>query len=228
LNCNLCPLSLAAQVAGEGPTKPKLIVIGSHPTNEDERSHRPFTGGKDPRKEYANLIIKRACASGLKLDVANEVYLAYALRCNAKHRSKQVDIKPAWIKACHVANLGPELSKVHCPIILALGKEALLSLLPHAEGGTAANRGRWHEAVIGGHRRLIRVTFPLAQIERQSVWKVREDDDGQFHREKRWTAFGSIGYWFNKDLEAVKAKFAELGIVPDILRQKEAACEHPR
>lgn len=219
MTCQLCPLSLPHQVVGVGPLRPKLIVIGEFPSGDDEKSKVPFTGGKDPKREYPNLIIRRALANMLKLDVASEVYLTYALRCNVKHRSKQVtEVKPAWVKTCRVANLEPELAKIHCPLILVLGKEAFNSLLPELSGGLAKHRRRWHEVTLGGQRRLVLPTFSLGQVERQSLWLTREDDDGQHHRVKRWPAFGSVGWHFNKDLMSVKEKLFELGLVPHALK----------
>lgn len=206
--CNLCPLALPDQVAGRGPDKPRLIVVGDYPNNDDEVNGRPFSAGRDPNREYPNLIIPRALAAvGVPPE---DIYWAYALRCNVKHRAKQVKVKPQWLATCRSVHLEPALAKVDCPVILVCGPEAMKSLLPDLTDGVAKNREKWHEAVIGGQKRYLRLTFSPGFIQANSLFNAVEIKN-RIVPESRFNPPGTAGYFFSKDIRAVQAKLKELG-----------------
>lgn len=206
--CNLCPLQLPKQVAGHGPANPKLIVIGEYPTNDCEVKGIPFSRGNDPRREYANDLVRNALA-GIGLDVENEVYLAYALRCNPWHRAVPVKVKPAYRTTCRDRNLDRELREVDCDLILAFGDEAMKSLLPDLEGGIAKNRGRWHETVIGGRKRQVWLTFSVNFIHKNLMYEALQLSNGKLISGEKFNPPGSVGWFFGvKDMPAVKRKIA--------------------
>lgn len=198
--CNLCPLATSEQIAGAGPAKPKLIIIGNYPTRDDERTLKPFS--LNSKRDNPNVILYRMLAS-MKI-APEEVYMAYALRCNPfKHGT---DAKAPQISVCSSNHLLPALSKVECPVILTMGEAAMLSLIPEAKGGMSHHRGKWHEITIGEHRRSVRVTFPLAQVERLSLWRLSEDSRGNLVRTQRWNPIGTCGWFFQQDMRAVHEK----------------------
>jgi uracil-DNA glycosylase family 4 len=207
--CNLCPQFLARQVAGRGPNKPKLIVLGDFPNNDDEVTLRPFSGGRQADRDYSNLIIPRVLtAMGLP---ESEVYFAYALRCNVKHRAKKIKVAPLHLATCRSNNLDPELRDVDCPVILACGDHALRSLLPDHIGGMRTARGRWHETVIGNQKRLVRVTYSPFFINAMSLYLAAELPSGKIIPTDRWNPPGSCGWLFQQDLKALKTKLLALG-----------------
>lgn len=206
--CNHCPLSLPTQVQGDGSMNPKIIVVGEYPGKDEEKSGIPFSGPKDAPSQ----IIKRALAS-LKYNPITEVYYTYALRCNPFHRAQKIEVKKSFLNVCRTTNLEPELSKFKSPVIIAMGRQAMKSLLPDLEGGVAQNRGRWYEVNIGGVSRLVRVTFSANELEQYSLF----ESDDNFSRVKRVNPIGSCGWFFNQDLRAIQEKLLELGLGPAAL-----------
>lgn len=211
MGCNLCPQFLPQQVMGRGPAAPKLIVLGDHPNGDDEASGKAFSAGRNPHKDYPNLIIPRVLeAIGMSAD---DVYFAYALRCNVWHRAKPIPVKPQHLATCRVQNLDPELTGMTCPVILACGDMALKSLLPEATGGVGHNRGRWHETTLGGQKRLVRVTYAPKFVHNNSLFLAAELPNGKIVPTDRWNPPGSCGWLFQKDIAALRLKLRELGLL---------------
>lgn len=207
--CTLCPQAQVGQVPGYGPERPRIIVIGENPNMDDENKGRPFSGGRDPHKDYPNLIIPRVLAAiGIP---ATEAYFAYALRCNIWHRAKTIPVKPVHLATCRSQHLETELAKVQCPLVLACGDLALKSLLPDHEGGMRTARGRWHPVTLGGQKRIVRFTYAPNFVHGMSLFFAAELGNGKIVPTDRWNPPGSCGDLFQRDLKAVRAKLRELG-----------------
>lgn len=219
--CKMCTFSLPVQIAGEGPMKPKLIVVGNAPTKDDERTGVPFSGSNNKDRVSSSLIIRNALRS-MQYDPYEEIYYSYAMRCNPYHRSQKMDVKPSHVNICRTTNLEAELAKVDCPVILGMGTQALQSLLPDAKGGIGKNRGKWHEVTIGGRKRLVRITYDGATIDRMSLYRAEENEyTNKIVRATRIKPVGSVSWFFENDLRALKQKLFELGLGPDKLMMKE-------
>lgn len=210
--CNLCPLQLPKQVAGHGSATPKLIVVGEYPTGDDEITGIPFSRGRDPKREYPNDIIRKALAGiGLGED---DVYVAYALRCNPWHRAVPIKVKPAFRTTCRDRNLDIELKGVVCDHILAMGDEAMKTLLPDLEGGIAKNRNRWHEVVIGGRKRQVWLTWSCNMIQKNLMYQAIQLGNGKLISGEKFNPPGSIGWFFGaKDMPVIKHAIAAKEVI---------------
>lgn len=208
--CNRCPLSLPLQVRGDGPVNPKIIVVGDYPGKEEEKTGIPFSGPK----EAPSQIIKRALQS-LKYNPIAEVYYTYALRCNPFHRAQKIEVKKSFLNICRTTNLEPELAEIKAPVVIAMGKQAMKSLLPDIEGSVSQNRGRWYEVNIGGTLRFVRLTFSPSELDQYSLF----ESDDEFKRVKRVNPVGSCGWFFNQDLKAIQEKLISLGLEPAALKR---------
>lgn len=213
-NCNLCPQSLPGQVPGYGNPRPKIIVIGEEPNMDDENTGRPFSAGRNPNKDYPNLIIPRVLRA-IGIDPA-DAYFAYALRCNTWHRAKRIKPTAAHLGICRSQHLELDLAKVDCPVVVACGDLALRSLLPESEGGVGKNRGRWHDLVLGGQKRLMRVTYAPNFIQSMSMFYAAELGNGKIVTTERFNPPGSCGDLFQRDIKAVRAKLRELGLLDTV------------
>lgn len=207
-HCNLCPLATTTQIRGQGPLRPRLIAIGDHPTSDDERTGHPFSGGKVEGREYPGLIVPRVLeAIGISRE---DVYWAYALRCNNRRGKDVIQVKPAFLATCRSLHLEPELSEVDCPLILVSGFDAVKSVLPESEKSLMELRGRWLEVVIGGRKRLARVTFSGAFVSANSLYHAVQLPSGKLVSGNRWNPPGSCGWFFQKDIKAIRDKLKEI------------------
>lgn len=209
MTCRHCNLCLLSQIPGKGSPEAKIIVLGDYPTKEDEKSGEPFSFGIQSGREYPGKLLRGAIANGLGLVIYSEVYMAYALRCNPFHRSQKIKLKPSHVIACKENNLEPELSKVSAPIILAAGPQALKSVLPELQGSFLNHRGKWFETEFGGHKRLVRITFPPNMVQRYSLYESSEKNETVV-KGKPIAPIGSCRWMFIQDLKAVKQKIQEL------------------
>lgn len=209
MTCRHCNLCVPYQVPGTGAFGAKLIVLGDYPTKEDEKAGEPFSFGTIAGKEYPGKLLRGAVSTGLGLNIHLDVYMAHALRCNPFHRSQKIKVKPSHVNACMVNNLEPELSKVSAPIILAAGPYAMTSLLPDLKGSFLNHRGKWFETEFGGHKRLVRITFPPNMVQRYNLYESVESNNG-VTRGKPIAPIGSCRWMFIQDLKAVRQKIQEL------------------
>jgi DNA polymerase len=209
MTCKHCNLCLPTQICGKGSPEAKIIVLGDYPNKEDEKTGEPFSFGMQASKDYPGKLLRGAIANGLNLNLYSEVYMAYALRCNPFHRSQKIKVKTSHVIACKENNLEPELSKIPAPIILAAGNYAVSSVLPDLKGSFISHRGKWFETEFGGHKRLIRVTFPPNVVQRYSLYESFENN-GNITKGKPIAPVGSCRWMFIQDLKAVKQKIQEL------------------
>lgn len=120
--CDLCDIGSRA-VAGEGPARAELMLVGEAPGDQEDLAGRPFVGP-------AGAVLQRAmAAAGLE---RSQVYLTNAV----KHfkfdatPARRIHQKPngAEINACR-AWLNAEIDLIQPKIIVCLGATAAQSLL---------------------------------------------------------------------------------------------------
>jgi uracil-DNA glycosylase family protein len=136
--CRECPIGeIATQsVIGEGRLKPKLMLVGEQPGDQEDLAGHPFIGP-------AGKLLSRALeAAGIPRDqvfVSNAVkHFKFELRGKRRiHKSPT----QREIAACHHW-LEDEIALVKPTAMVALGSSAARSLLGRATP-VLANRGQW-------------------------------------------------------------------------------------
>lgn len=206
MTCKFCPLSQRQQVAGYGPAQARLVLVGGYPGQEDLKTGLPFSvpEGRNKERPAAQAMLPALLKYlGLGLE---EVYRVHALRCN--HHASNQTLKPTYARSCRERNLEPDLAGVEAELVWVLGPEAANSLLPDLTGGIFERRGEWHSVKLGGRWRKLRVTFDLAYVSRSSLFQP-ELKNHQLVRAARWNPPGSVGWFFQQDLRAIKDALEE-------------------
>jgi uracil-DNA glycosylase len=130
LVCRRCRLCETRQtvVFGEGPRRPRLMVVGEAPGQEEDATGRPFVG------KAGQLLTKMLAAIGLRRE---DVYIANVLKCRPPgNRPPQ----PDEVAACRPYLL--EQARLLEPdLVLVLGNHAAKALL-QTDRGISSIRGR--------------------------------------------------------------------------------------
>lgn len=136
--CRECPIGeIATQsVIGEGKLKPKLMLVGEQPGDQEDLQGRPFVG---PAGKLLARALEAAEIPRPQTFVSNAVkHFKFELRGKRRiHKSPAV----REIAACHHW-LEDEIALVKPAALVALGATAARSLLGRAVPVTA-NRGEW-------------------------------------------------------------------------------------
>lgn len=206
--CTSCPLSSTRQVSGHGPKDAKLIVVGEFPDKIAEQYGRAYHPGKAHDKESPSAIMRRGLKRVVGIDPDLDVYWIYSLRCNPYKKAKSV--KSGDVKSCN-HNVNFELSSVTAPLVLVSGPVAVQSVIG-PKGGVTGNRLGWHNINLGNQPRLAMVTLSVNQVDRNSIYQADETGP-EIERGSRWMPFGTGPYFFNQDLEKLRDKIQELGLV---------------
>jgi uracil-DNA glycosylase family protein len=155
LSCRGCPLYRRATqtVFGEGPERPRLILVGEQPGDREDRSGRPFVGP-------AGGLLGRALAeAGLRRE---QVYLTNAVKHFKWVRvgKRRIHQKPGAreIAACRPW-LERELDLLGRPVVVALGATAAQTLMGPAFRVTQ-ERGR--EIAVPWARAFFATVHPSA------------------------------------------------------------------
>jgi uracil-DNA glycosylase len=136
--CRECPIGFIAtqSVIGEGKLKPKLMLVGEQPGDQEDLAGHPFIG------PAGKLLARALEAAGIPRDkvfVTNAVkHFKFELR-----GKRRIHKSPAQseIAACHHW-LEDEIALVKPTAMVALGASAARSLLGRATP-VLANRGQW-------------------------------------------------------------------------------------
>jgi uracil-DNA glycosylase family protein len=136
--CRECPIGeIATQsVIGEGKLKPRLMLVGEQPGDQEDLAGHPFIG------PAGKLLARALEAAGIPREqtfVSNAVkHFKFELRGKRRiHKSPT----QREIAACHHW-LEDEIALVRPAALVALGASAARSLLGHAVPVTV-NRGQW-------------------------------------------------------------------------------------
>ncbi|HVE54225.1 MAG TPA: UdgX family uracil-DNA binding protein [Ramlibacter sp.] len=136
--CRECPIGeIATQsVIGEGRLKPRLMLVGEQPGDQEDLQGRPFIG---PAGKLLSRALEAAEIPREQTFVSNAVkHFKFELRGKRRiHKSPAV----REIAACHHW-LEDEIALVRPAALVALGATAARSLLGRAVPVTA-NRGKW-------------------------------------------------------------------------------------
>lgn len=137
--CRDCPIgAMATQaVAGEGPMRPALMVVGEQPGDQEDLQGRPFVG---PAGELLALALAQAGIERSSLYLTNAVrHFKFELR--GKRRIHKTPTQ-AEAQAC-AQWLEHEIRLVQPRALLALGATAARSLLGRPVA-IQSERGQWH------------------------------------------------------------------------------------
>jgi uracil-DNA glycosylase len=136
--CRECPIGEYAtqSVTGEGKLKPKLMLVGEQPGDQEDLQGHPFIG---PAGKLLARSLEAAGIPRAQVFVSNAVkHFKFELRGKRRiHKSPAV----REILACHHW-LEDEIALVQPKALVALGSTAARSLLGRAVP-VLANRGQW-------------------------------------------------------------------------------------
>jgi DNA polymerase len=136
--CRECPIGEFAtqSVIGEGKLKPKLMLVGEQPGDQEDLQGHPFVG---PAGKLLSRALEEAGIPRAQVFVSNAVkHFKFELRGKRRiHKSPAV----REMMACHHW-LEDEIALVQPVALVALGSTAARSLLGRAVP-VLANRGQW-------------------------------------------------------------------------------------
>lgn len=131
--CELCDLHQNRKVSvwGQGPLNPKIMFIGSSPSDLEEQSSTPFQGeeGELLERMFSKMEFQR-----------QQLYLCYATACRPPN-----DRAPTWeeLKTCR-PHLIAQIEHIRPTVIVTLGTVATQGLLQR-QVPISKLRGQWQE-----------------------------------------------------------------------------------
>ena len=164
--CKSCELYKAASqpVAGEGPERARLMVVGEQPGDKEDIAGRPFIG---PAGQLLDECLKEA---GID---RNDIYLTNAVKHFkfVPRGKRRIHSKPSSmeIKACNVW-LQKEAQMINPDIILALGASAAQAILGKS---VKLNDTRGRPIALKSGRTLIVTYHPSYLLRLQSPEQAR-------------------------------------------------------
>lgn len=146
-------------VKGVGPNRPKLIILGEAPGEEEVNQKLPFVG---PSGQIQDNIIMAAGLSRGDCFLDNVIPVRPPL--NKIERLPELGVTVDYF----IPNLTETLSKIDCGVILAYGETALNILT--GEKGISKHRGSVYPCVIAPGKLVVPSFHPRFIIEN---WKMR-------------------------------------------------------
>lgn len=138
-SCRACPLwrNATCAVFGEGPSRPRIVVVGEQPGDQEDRSGKPFVG---PAGQLFNRALDAAGLDRAELYVTNAVkHFKWAprgkRRLHQKPNAREVAACRPWL-AAELRALLPEL-------IVCLGATAAQSVLNTPKVHVLTERGQF-------------------------------------------------------------------------------------
>lgn len=158
--CTKCPLhrTRTQAVPGEGPDRPRMMLIGEAPGFYEDRSGRPFVGAAG---RFLNTLLQRA---GLSRD---QVFITNIVKCRPPRNR---DPLPSEVEACK-PYLEQQIALLNPPVIVTLGRFAMAFFLPQARISQVHG-----QPVRIGTRWLIPMYHPAAGLYREALRPVIEKD----------------------------------------------------
>lgn len=159
-SCTRCPLhrTRTRAVPGEGPDRPRVMLIGEAPGFYEDRSGRPFVGAAG---KFLNALLARA---GLSRE---EVFITNILKCRPPRNR---DPLPAEVEACK-PYLEEQIRLLNPRVIVTLGRFAMAYFLPQAR----ISRVHGQPFQVGA-RWVVPMYHPAAGLYRESLRPVIEAD----------------------------------------------------
>ena len=158
--CTDCPLNLnrTNAVAGEGPEKAEIMMIGEAPGYNEDQQGRPFVGA-------AGKLLDQLLRS---VDMRREdVFITNTVKCRPNNNRDPVLEEMA---ACR-KYLDRQIDLISPKVIVTLGRHAMSAFLPGQKIGT--ERGKARE--ING-RLIFPIYHPAAALHQNSFRQLLNDD----------------------------------------------------
>lgn len=178
----LCHLGTGKTVPGEGPVRPKVIVVGDYPGPIDHKNRRPMLGA-------SGTLMRKALSAVVGLDIENEVFFTNVIKCFPKEsdkvRARELVICRKW--------LDQELAQVKSPVIVVVGERAKSVLLPNVTKPIAKIHGTLYHDPL--HNWRIFVTWSPVTIDTYSA----KTEEGE-----RWMPTLSPPWLFMQDMLKLK------------------------
>jgi DNA polymerase len=138
--CEHCPLNGETIVPPEGNPRADIVLVGRDPGEHEEREKRVFVGNSGG---LLNLFLERAGIARPDIWITNNTLC----RAQAKdYRGKRLSAREVYALAAKFCRprLLSELRAIDPKVVVPLGQEALVSLIPYAHSITR-RRGQVHE-----------------------------------------------------------------------------------
>ncbi len=174
-NCRNCDLwrNATQTVFGEGSSRPRIMLIGEQPGDEEDKQGRPFVG---PAGRLLDRLLTEAGIDRKKVYVTNAVkHFKWEprgkRRIHKKPNAREIEACRPWLDA-EIADLRPS-------VIVCLGATAAQALLGPAFRVTQ-HRGEFVESPLAPH---VMATVHPSSILRAPDEKTRHDQEKEFVRD---------------------------------------------
>ena len=144
-SCRACPLWRRATctVFGEGPARPRIVVVGEQPGDQEDRTGKPFVG---PAGQLFNRALIAAGVDRAELYVTNAVKHfkwepSGKRRLHQKPNAREIAACRPWLEA--------ELRALRPALIVCLGATAAHSVLSSSEVRVLRDRGQLFPTEFG-------------------------------------------------------------------------------
>ena len=163
-----CAIREDAVVASGDTKRPRMVIVGKAPAEEEVRQGRTFVGASGGEKGLGRLLR----ATGMSLRFGGG-----AIATNAGFWLARPGQDPSSTECAYSAPIVAELiEKVGPKVILALGAKAA-ETLTSITGPVARLRGRWHKCTLTENEGEVRVTYHPAYLMREpQAWPRAEAD----------------------------------------------------
>ena len=153
--CTLCPLheTRAKAVAGEGPDRPKVMLIGEAPGKEEDLTGKPFVG------RSGKLLTEILSDAGMKRE---DVFITSVVKCRPP---KNRNPKSAEFSICIQTHLNRQIAVLNPAVVVLLGGIAAKAIL--GEKNVSEIRGR----PLNRDGRIFFPTYHPAAALRNPKWK---------------------------------------------------------
>lgn len=168
--CTRCPLAAGRTqvVAGDGPSRADVLLIGEAPGAQEDEQGRPFVGRAGA---YLNRLLEAA-----GIDRA-EVHITNIVACRPPGNRTP---KPAEIRA-HGPWIDEQIRLIRPRLIVTLGRAALMYFLPKAaisEVHGRVQKVEWQDTELA----ILPTYHPAATFRRREVKSMLESDLGQIRK----------------------------------------------
>lgn len=161
-------------VKGEGPNRPKLILIGEAPGEEEERQQRPFVGASG---QLQDIILMSAGLQRGDCFLDNIIPIRPPLNKVERLSELGVTVKQ------FIPNLTETLSKIDCSVIVAYGDTAMYYLTGKGDitkkgiiSGISKHRGSVYPCILDSSKLVVPTFHPRFIIENYKMRGVVVED----------------------------------------------------
>ena len=153
--CTLCPLHETREraVPGEGPDRPRVMLIGEGPGREEDLTGKPFVG------RSGKLLTEVLLDAGMNRE---DVFITSVVKCRPP---KNRNPKSAEFSICIQAHLNRQIAVLNPKVIVLLGGVAAKAIL--GEKNVSEIRGR----SLNRDGRVFFPTYHPAAALRNPKWK---------------------------------------------------------